>query len=162
MSLYQIINKFSIFIYLKYKVQITNNLTISSLALDIFLSTYNKNNSNTPLINKKSIFNDIKCNYYGGITEVYRPTNIDNEILYYYDVNSLYPYAALNPIPDLQYRFINNISQDGRNYLINKNKFGFFYCYIETNNTYLGLLPVRNQTGIILPNGHWRGWYFSE
>ena len=53
MSLYQIIKKFSIFIYLKYKVQITKNLTISSLALYIFLSTYNKNNSNIPLINKK-------------------------------------------------------------------------------------------------------------
>ena len=65
MSLYQIINKFSIFIYLKYKVQITNNLTISSLALDIFLSTYNKNDSNIPLINKKSRFNDMKCSYYG-------------------------------------------------------------------------------------------------
>ena len=40
--------------------------------------------------------------------------------------------------------------------------FGFFYCEIHTNNSYLGLLPVREKQGIIMPNGQWSGWYFSE
>ena len=42
------------------------------------------------------------------------------------------------------------------------NIFGFFYCSIKTNNGYLGLLPVRTKEGIIMPNGEWNGWYFSE
>ena len=42
------------------------------------------------------------------------------------------------------------------------NVFGFFYCRIKTGNSYLGLLPVRNTKGIIMPNGEWEGWYFSE
>ena len=40
--------------------------------------------------------------------------------------------------------------------------FGFFYCHIKINNLYLELLPVRKNTGIIIPNGNWNGWYFSE
>ena len=27
---------------------------------------------------------------------------------------------------------------------------------------YLGLLPVRGLNGILMPNGSWEGWYFSE
>ena len=57
-SLYQVINKFSDYIYLKYKVQVSTALTISSLAMKVFLTKYNKNN--LPLINKISIYEDIK------------------------------------------------------------------------------------------------------
>lgn len=42
------------------------------------------------------------------------------------------------------------------------NAFGFFYCRIKTTNLYLGLLPVRKDLGIIMPNGEWEGWYLSE
>jgi hypothetical protein len=41
--------------------------------------------------------------------------------------------------------------------------FGFFYCTIESFlDSYLGLLPVRNISGIYFPLGKWTGWYFSE
>lgn len=41
--------------------------------------------------------------------------------------------------------------------------FGFFYCSIETPlDLYIGLLPVKNDKGIELPLGTWKGWYFSE
>jgi hypothetical protein len=66
------------------------HITISSLAVRIFLKDYYKNN--IPLINKASVYRDIKQGYYGGTTEVYRPSGFD---LYYYDVNSLYPYVSL-------------------------------------------------------------------
>jgi hypothetical protein len=45
------------------------------------------------------MYKDIKSAYYGGITEVYKPYG---ENLYNYDVNSLYPYVALNPMAGLK------------------------------------------------------------
>lgn len=48
-----------------------DNLTISELAIKIFLGSYY--NNNIPSITKPSLNNDIKKRYYGGITEVYIP-----------------------------------------------------------------------------------------
>lgn len=39
-SLFRVVNKFSDHIYLKYNVQVSASLTISSLAMKIFLSKY--------------------------------------------------------------------------------------------------------------------------
>lgn len=50
----------------------TNSLTRSSLDLGIYLKDYLSNN--IPYINKSSIYRDIKQGYYGGITEVYKPS----------------------------------------------------------------------------------------
>ena len=46
-----------------------DNLTISGLAVRIFLKDFY--NKNIPAINKPSIYRDLKQAYYGGITEVY-------------------------------------------------------------------------------------------
>lgn len=54
--------------------------------------------NNIPFISNTKVYIHIKNGYYGGITEVYRPYE---ENLYYYDVNSLYPYVALNPMPSI-------------------------------------------------------------
>lgn len=67
-----------------------SHITISSLAMRIFLKDFY--NKNIPMINKPSIYKDLKQAYYGDITEVYKPLGHN---LYYYDVNSLYPFAAL-------------------------------------------------------------------
>ena len=40
--------------------------------------------------------NFIRCGYYGGVTDYYKAYG---ENLYYYDVNSLYPFAMLNNMP---------------------------------------------------------------
>ena len=41
--------------------------------------------------------------------------------------------------------------------------FGFFYCKIKCdNNRYLGLLPQKDECGLIFPSGEWEEWYFSE
>ena len=156
-SLYEIINKFSDYVYLKYNIQVSKSLTISSLAMKIFLGKYY--NFNIPLIVKRSLYNSIKQSYFGGITEVYIPTNINNERLYYYDVNSLYPYAALNAMPGLDCVFESDINLDIKDIA---SLFGFYYCKVLTNNSYLGLLPLRTKNGLIMPNGEWEGWYFSE
>jgi hypothetical protein len=75
--------------------------------MDIFLKRYY--NYNIPLINKKSIYYDIKQSYFGGITEVYKPYGKN---LYYYDVNSLYPLAALNAKPGLNCNYTDNINKN--------------------------------------------------
>ena len=152
-SLYEILVKANRQIFKDYGVDITDNITISGLAVRIFLKNYY--NNNIPVINKSSIYKDIKQGYYGGMTEVYRPYG---ENLYYYDVNSLYPYVALQDMPGLSANKLQFFSDKSIDDL-----FGFFYCKIETPiDSYLGLLPVRNKNGIDFPLGKWEGWYFSE
>ena len=144
-------------LFLDFNIDMTKCLTISKLAYEIFNKDYYMENDNPiPLINKKNIYNDIKLGYYGGMTEVYKPYG---ENLYYYDVNSLYPYVSLNDMPGLECSKLE---------YINTNKsidelFGFFYCDIEVcENKYLGILPVKIDTGNIYPVGKWSGMYFSE
>lgn len=74
----------------------TDHITISGLAIRLYLKELYHNN--IPNINKSSIYKDIKQAYYGGITEVYRPSG---RYLFYYDVNSLYRFVALQDMPGL-------------------------------------------------------------
>lgn len=94
-SLYQVLAKVNKQIFEDYNVNITDKITISGLAVDIFMKKYY---NNIPFITKKSMYKDIKDAYSGGITEVYKPYG---ENIYYYDVNSLYPYVALQGMPGL-------------------------------------------------------------
>ena len=154
--LYEVINKANKQIFKDYKINMTESITISGLAMKIYLNKYYKDN--IPLIDKPSIYKDIKQAYYGGITEVYRPYG---ENLFYYDVNCLYPYASLNDMPGLDCEKINYIHTNNNPDIFNL--FGFFYCKIETpKDLYFGLLPIRNKLGIELPVGSWYGWYYSE
>lgn len=152
-SLTSIMHKFSVYVNRKYTLQVTDSLTISRLALNIFLKEY-LNESKLPII-RKNMFVDIKQAYYGGVTEVYKPYG---ENLYHYDVNSLYPFSSLNPIPGINCSYIENMNS----HINLHNIFGFFYCSVETTDNYLGLLPVHTKQGLIMPNGKWKGWYFSE
>lgn len=144
-SLYDVLKKTNTLFFRLFKVQMTNSLTISSLALQIFMKEH-YTDGNIPLINHSDIYADIKNAHYGGRTEVYKPYGEDLNL---YDVNSLYPYVALQDIPGtdcIKKDFINkNVDIDSL--------FGFFYCEIESNNNYLGLLPVRVKSGLIFPNG---------
>ena len=153
-SLLNIIDTFNKYIFRNYDVQMTDSATISRLALNIFLKYYLKE-SRLPII-KSNMYKDIKQAYFGGVTEVYKPYGKN---LYYYDVNSLYPFSSLCSIPGKTCNYIEDLSHKG---LELGDLFGFFYCEIETENDYLGLLPVRVDEGVIMPNGSWSGWYFSE
>ena len=153
-SLHEVLTKANKQVFLDYNVNMTEHITISGLAVHIFLKDFY--NYNIPNINKPSIYRDIKQAYYGGITEVYKPFG---QNLYYYYVNSLYPYVALNDMPNLTCNkilfYTNNQDID--------TLFGFFYCSIEAPlNGYLGLLPIRADKGLNFPLGKWEGWYFSE
>lgn len=81
------------------------------------------------------------------------------ENLYYYDVNSLYPFVSLMDMPGstctkVDY-YIGNVALD--------TLFGFYYCeVVSPPESYLGLLPVRGKNKLHFPVGKWKGWYFSE
>ena len=155
-SLFDILTIFNKHIWLQYGVHMTNSYTISSLSMEIYLKNYY--DKNIPLINKRSVHNDIRNSYFGGITEVYKPFGIN---LYYYDVNSLYPYSALNDMPGLDCVYIENIDKNIKDCY--NDLFGFYFCKIETDSKYIGLIPVRQKNGgVYMPEGYIEGWYFSE
>ena len=155
MGLFEVMNEFSRLIYIHFNVQMTEALTITRLALNIFKSKYYKNIS-IPSINKIYLFNFIKEGYYGGITEVYKPYGKD---LVYIDINSLYPYAALNPMPGTECFYLESFEDKG---LELDNLFGFFYARVKTNNLYIGLLPIHKDNRLICPNGEFYGIWSSE
>lgn len=154
-SLLQIMYEFSSYIFNSYRIQATECLTITSVALKIFLNNYY--NTNLPLIKDQSIYEDLKQGYYGGLSEVYRGYG---ENLYYYDVNSLYPFAALNDMPGNICKYVESHNQDSLD-ITKNNLFGFFYCDVKTNTDYIGLLPYRNNGILTYPVGEFSGWFFS-
>lgn len=122
-----------------FKVDITDGLTISSLAMKLFLSRHYKNN--IPYIVDKKIYFEIKQAYSGGKTEVLIPYG---ENLFYYDINSSYSYASLQDMIGLNYEYVKYFYFETNIH----DCFGFFFCEIESYNNYLCLLPVRNSDGI--------------
>ena len=154
-SLYSIMDIFKKHIWLNYELHINDSYTISGIAMNIYLNNFY--NNNIPLINKKSVYNNIRSSYYGGITEVYKPYGNN---LYYYDVNSLYPFSALKDMPGMNCVYTDNINLNLNNCL---DLFGFYYSEIETNNQYIGLIPTRTDSGsLMMIEGKFKGWYFSE
>lgn len=104
---------------------------LPSLAFRLFRSHYLEKDT-IPMIHG-DIYSrrlQLKQSYTGGrqsLVDMYIPTNDENELVYAYDVNSLYPFVMANfemPIGKPMY-FEGNI----RKY--NPEAFGFFYCKIE-------------------------------
>lgn len=152
LSLLEIMDHFNRYMFIEYNLQITECLTISRLALNIFFKRYLGQNL-LPVIKNVSVFSFIKLANYGGVVEVYRPYGVN---LFYYDVNSLYPFASKNPMPGHICEYI-----ESNEPLELSELFGFYFCKIKTQDNYLGLLPV-HKNGLIMPNGTWFGYYFSE
>lgn len=96
----------------------------------------------------------IRSSYRGGATEVYK---CYGENLYYYDVNSLYPYAILNEMP---FEFITTVKNPSLD-----NFFGFIKANIYAPTTIFNpFLPYKDSQimSIVYPYGHFSGTYFSE
>ena len=130
-------------LFMKYRVDMTNSLTVSGLSLSVFMSKYYDNN--IPEISQSSMYKDIKLAYYGGMTEVYKP---HGKNLYYYDVNSLYPAVAKHDMPGLLSRKILVTGDTNIDAL-----FGFYLVKADATNVscqYLGLLPFRGK-GLMFP-----------
>ncbi len=68
------------------------------------------------------------------------------ENLYYYDVNSLYPFASLNDMPSLNCNYEDFM---GNNPDLSS-LFGVYYCKAGASDNYLSLLPNITETGVLV------------
>lgn len=136
-----------------FKVDIESIYSTATLSLKIYRSKF----QNDPIfILPSNLDTFIRNSYYGGGTDVYKAYGKN---VHYYDVNSLYPFAMLNPMPynlvvnkliDLRFRTLDSF-------------FGF--AYVEINcplNMLRPVLPFHKDGKTIYPVGNWEGVYFSE
>nr|CAD1821794.1 unnamed protein product [Ananas comosus var. bracteatus] len=140
-----------------YKVDIESKITLSSLALSIFRMKY-YDVSNWPIhIPNKNEDTFIRQAYYGGHTDTYKPYG---ENLFYYDVNSLYPFVMKEfPMPGGVPVWHGNL--DGMDL---DSMFGFIEAYVVCPKTIKKpFLPYidKNKT-LIFPTGEFVGVYYSE
>jgi hypothetical protein len=141
-------------------------LTIASTAMDTFKHAYLKTiiNSLEDVKIGKNIENEdlflktedlVRSYYFGGRCEIFTRYI---EYGYYYDVNSLYPFVMLQPMPVSKPIFA---LPENINF---KNDTGFIYCSsIDFMNTEkIPLIPyklsIRANKKLIYPMGHWQGW----
>lgn len=141
-----------------YKVDIVTKLTLSSLALTIYRTNY-YDQMNWPIhIPNRNEDTFIRRGYYGGHADVYKPIG-DN--LYYYDVNSLYPFVMKAfPMPGGKPVWHSNLEGQDLD-----NLFGFIEAYVICPSTISHpLLPYRDEKTqtLLFPTGKFIGVYYSE
>jgi hypothetical protein len=140
-----------------YKVDIESKITLSSLSLSIFRLKY-YDASNWPIhIPNKNEDSFLRRAYFGGHTDTYKPYGED---LYYYDVNSLYPFVMKEfPMPGGVPVWHGNLGGKDLDSI-----FGFIEAYVECPNTIKKpFLPYRDKNNtIIFPTGRFVGVYYSE
>jgi len=137
----------------KYKIDISSVYSTATLSLKIFRVCF----QNKPIfILPSDIDQYIRNGYYGGGTDVYKAYGKNVK---YYDINSLYPYAMLKPMP---YNLINPRLIDLSNRSLDS-FFGFAECLIYCpKNMLKPVLPFHHLGKTIYPVGNWKGTYFSE
>ena len=100
----------------------------------------------------------VRRSYFGGATDYYKGYG---ENLHYYDVNSLYPFAMLKPMP-LELKKV-HVNMNGWSIVDFESFFGFVECNVETpDNIKIPILPFKYKGKTIFPIGKWRATYFSE
>lgn len=149
-ALFNVIIKAQKYYIDNYNVDISSIYSTSTLSLKIFRQKFL--NTNIPTMNRnEDTF--VRESYYGGATDFYKK---HGKKLYYYDVNSLYPYGMLNAMP-LDFIKIHEEINDINSF------FGFIECIVTTpKDLKIGILPVRDEGKTIFPLGTWKGTYFSE
>jgi hypothetical protein len=151
-ALYHALLKAQDYYFSKYCIDITSIVSASSLSLKIFRQHFQ--DTNIPILNSvQDSF--IRKGYFGGATDVYCKY-LENA--HYYDVNSLYPQAMLNPMPLNIIKYHDNLS--------NTNLDDFFgFCLVKVTtpkDIEYPLLPYKHEGKTIFPTGSWNGLYFSE
>lgn len=141
---------------LDYSVDITSIWSTSTLSLKIFRQMF-QGDHQIPILNSR-LDTFVRNSYFGGSTDYYIPYG---ENLHYYDVNSLYPYAMLSPMPLNIIKYYSKI-EDLDNF------FGFCNAEIHCpKDIKIPLLPFKykfknKKKQTIHPTGNFIGTYFSE
>ena len=99
----------------------------------------------------------IRGSYYGGAVDYYKAYG---ENLHYYDVNSLYPYAMLKPMP---LNLIRSIDGEQCNTIDINEFYGFLEVDVECPDFIKKpVLPLKYKGKTIYPRGKWTSTYFSH
>uniref|UniRef100_A0A5K1CAA5 DNA-directed DNA polymerase n=1 Tax=Nymphaea colorata TaxID=210225 RepID=A0A5K1CAA5_9MAGN len=141
----------------KYRIDVEDVMTLSSLALKIFRQNYFDDETFHIHIPTRNQDTFIRHGYYGGHVDVYKPYG---ENLYYYDVNSLYPHIMKSyPMPCGIPVWKDNLERVGLDSL-----FGFIEAYVICpTNISRPFLPYKDQSGTLLfPTGKFIGVFYSE
>jgi len=141
-----------------YNIDIVTKLTLSSLALAIFRTKYYDSDNWPTHIPTRNEDTFIRRGYYGGHADVYIPKG---ENLYYYDVNSLYPFIMKSfPMPGGKPTWHGSLENQDLEKL-----FGFIEAYVECPITMnRPFLPYRDESrkSLLFPTGKFVGVYYSE
>ncbi|XP_074313961.1 LOW QUALITY PROTEIN: DNA polymerase-like [Silene latifolia] len=150
--------KFQNLYFIAYQADILDKLTTPSHALSLFRSWFYNDKKHYIHIPDENTDNFIRGGYYGGHTDAYLPYGKD---LYYYDVNSLYPYIMREyPMPGGKPVWHSNFENMDLDQI-----FGFIEAYIECPESIKKpFLPYKDpKTGtLIFPTGTFIGVYYSE
>ena len=153
-ALYEALKAAQFIFFDKFKVDIESVYSTATLALKVY-RTHFQQESIYILPASKDYF--IRKGYFGGGTDVYKAYG---KKLYYYDVNSLYPYAMLNPMP---HEILNNGKMIDLTDIKLESFFGFAYVRVFCPlNMERPVLPFHQGGKTIYPVGTWSGTYFSE
>jgi hypothetical protein len=171
-SLHEILTKFSILFFNKFKLNIKNALTLPSLAFKTWRTNYLiETNPEYMIHNISGLVDDfIRSGYTGGAVDMYIPENLGNELIYEYDINSLYPSQMKDKVmpcgsPKFKNVNININSIEDLSKIITL--FGFFKAKIiaPTNLKYpIIQTHVKTKQGVrtVAPLGTWTDILFSE
>jgi hypothetical protein len=152
-SLYQALTKAQMIYFDLFKIDIESIYSTATLALKIFRTKFLDKNI---FILPQHMDSFIREGYYGGGTDVYQAYGVN---VHYYDVNSLYPSAMLNPMP---YDLVTTNLLDLTNRTLDS-FFGFVKAEIYCPTDMLRpVLPYHSNGKTIYPTGVWTGVYFSE
>lgn len=136
----------------KYKIDLTSIVSISSLSFKIFRQDFLE--SSIPILSRAED-SFIRESYSGGSTDYFRKYLSKG---YWYDINSLYPFAMLNPMPHKIIKFHSDLTNFNLEEL-----FGFFKVEITTPKKLIyPLLSCKKEGLTIHPTGRFIGVYFSE
>lgn len=149
-----------VYVYLEKVFSFTKKIkpTIASCAMEIFRKEFLKRKFIKNPLNEK-----FRHSYYGGRVECFRFGKI--KPIYYYDVNSLYPYVCTKMFfPDF-----NKMKQGKKCTVQHFEKFilnnyeGAALVTVEHKQNFVGVLPFRKNSEIIFPYGVFSSWYnFNE
>lgn len=129
LALAYIIESFANMIYERFKLNIHDYMTLSSLALAIYRSNYLKSDELIPIISG-SIYKDISKAYHGGHTDVYGLYS--KEDVHSYDYSSMYPAQMFkHPMPTGKIdKFEGNPLNIGETLESLKEKLAFIKCSV--------------------------------
>lgn len=137
-----------------YNVDITTILSTSTLSMKIFRSKFLK--VNIPIL-KRIDDTFVRKSYFGGATDYYQLKAVN---IHYYDVNSLYPFSMLKPMP---FELIRKFTFKEDTVFNLDIFFGFLKVEVTcSKNIKIPVLPCKFEGKTIFPTGCWIGTYFSE